>query len=275
MGDKLNSKAVIDIHDLDYTVGLSHILEGINVSFERGKFIGIIGPNGSGKTTLLRHISAWLKPKRNSVIINGKDVLSFSDRELSRQMALVAQSTKVEFEFTAMDIVLMGRSPYVSRFEDEGEEDLRIAKEAMEATRTWHLRDRTVNSLSGGELQRVMVARALAQNTDILLMDEPISHLDIQHQIQILDLARKLQMEKGLTVVIVLHDLNLAAQYCDEFILLHNGRIYCSGPADKVLTEENIREVYGIDIYVMKNPVNGSPLIIPISPLLEKQAPSN
>ena len=188
---------------------------------------------------------------------------------------IVAQSTKVEFEFTAMDIVLMGRSPYVSRFEDEGEEDLRIAKEAMEATRTWHLRDRTVNSLSGGELQRVMVARALAQDTDILLMDEPISHLDIQHQIQILDLARKLQMEKGLTVVIVLHDLNLAAQYCDEFILLHNGRIYCSGPADKVLTEENIRKVYGVDIHIMKNPVNGSPLIIPISPLLEKQAPSN
>lgn len=269
------SKRVIDIRNLDYTVGCSHILEDINISFERGKFIGIIGPNGSGKTTLLRHISAWLKPKKNSVIINGKDVLSFSDKELARQMALVAQSSRVEFEFTAMDVVLMGRSPYISRFEDEGEEDLRIAREAMEATHTWHLKDRTASSLSGGELQRVMVARALAQDTDILLMDEPISHLDIQHQIQILDLARKLQREKGLTIVIVLHDLNLAAQYCDELILLHNGTIYCSGPVDKVLNEENIREVYGVDIHIMKNPINGSPLIIPISPLWKKEDASN
>lgn len=145
----------------------------------------------------------------------------------------------------------------------------------MEATHTWHLKDRTANSLSGGELQRVMVARALAQDTDILLMDEPISHLDIQHQIQILDLARKLQREKGLTIVIVLHDLNLAAQYCDELILLHNGTIYCSGPVDKVLNEENIREVYGVDIHIMKNPINGSPLIIPISPLWKKEDASN
>lgn len=260
-----NSKIAISIRNLDYTAGSNHILKNINISFEQGEFIGIIGPNGSGKTTLLRHISAWLKPEKNAVLINERDVLSFSEKELAREMALVAQSSQIEFEFTAMDVVLMGRSPYISRFQDESRRDLGIARNAMEVTHTWHLKDRTANSLSGGELQRVMIARALAQDTSILLMDEPISHLDIHHQIEILDLVKGLQIEKGLTVVAVLHDLNLAAQYCDELILLHNGEICCSGSAQEVLTQENIYRVYGINVYVMKNPINGFPLIIPIS----------
>jgi len=267
MGKDRKSVRVVRVRDLCYKVGDYDILKNINVSFDTGKFIGIIGPNGSGKTTLLRHVSAWLKPAKKTVLINGRDVLSYSEKELAHEMALVAQSTKIEFEFTAMDVVLMGRNPYISRFQNESSEDLQIVQRAMEATNTWHLKERTASSLSGGELQRVMVARALAQDTDILLMDEPISHLDIQHQIQILDLIKKLQLTKNLAVVAVLHDLNMAAQYCDELVLLCNGEVYCSGPVEEVLTSDNISRVYGIDVYVMKNPLNGYPLVIPISSL--------
>lgn len=169
-------EAAIEVRDLDYRVGDIKILENIEATFKRGKFIGIIGPNGSGKTTLLRNITTWYRPKKNTVLLDNKDILSFTGKELSQKTAFVSQNNQVEFEFTALDIVLMGRAPYIPRFEDESPEDVDIAQRAMELTKTWHLKERIVTTLSGGELQRVMVARALAQDTEILLMDEPISN---------------------------------------------------------------------------------------------------
>ncbi|HZJ82949.1 MAG TPA: ABC transporter ATP-binding protein [Clostridia bacterium] len=255
----------IEIKDLSWGVGDIEILKNISLEIEKNRFIGIIGPNGSGKTTLLRNISSWFKPNINTVLVDGEDVLSFNSRELSRKMAFVTQSTSIEFEFTAMDVVLMGRSPYIPRFGNEGTEDIEIVHRVMKLTQTGHLKDRNVTNLSGGELQRVMIARALVQDTNVLLLDEPISNLDINHQIQIMDLVKEYQYEKNLTVVTVLHDLNIAAQYCDKLILLDEGKIFCSDEPEKVLTRDNIKRVYGADVHIMENPLNGSPFVIPIT----------
>lgn len=265
MASKEKSKPAIEIKGLNWHFGKTKILKDIEMEIENRSFIGIIGPNGSGKTTLLRNISTWYKPNIDTIILDGRDILSFNSRILSRKMAFVAQNTSIEFEFTAMDVVLMGRSPYIPRFGNESQEDIEKAQKVMELTETWNLRDRSVTSLSGGELQRVMIARALVQESPILLMDEPISNLDINHQIQIMDLVKKYQQEKELTVVTVLHDLNIAGQYCQKLILLDRGEIFYTGKPQEVLTRDNIKTVYGVDVRIIENPINGFPFIIPIS----------
>lgn len=265
MLSRIESKPAIEVKNLHWQAGNNKILKDIRLKLDKNAFVGIIGPNGSGKTTLLRNISTWYRPNTDTVLLDGKDVLSLSGRELSREMAFVTQNTNIEFEFTAMDIVLMGRSPHIKRFGNETKEDIEKTQQAMEATGTWHLKDRLVTYLSGGELQRVVIARALVQDTQILLMDEPISNLDINHQIHIMDLVKSSQEEKGLTVVAVLHDLNIAAQYCEDLILLDKGEVFCWGKPQEVLTEDNIKSVYGIDVHIMDNPLNGFPIIIPIS----------
>ena len=235
---------------------------------DKNSFVGIIGPNGSGKTTLLRNISSWHKPDAGTVLIHGRDVLSYTSRALAHEMAFVTQNARIEFEFTAMDDSPDGRSPYIYQGSVARlREDIEKSRKIMELTKTWELKDRSVTTLSAGEMQRVMIARALVQDTPILLMDEPISTHDINHQIQIMDLIKGYQREKGVTVVMVLHDLNIAAQYCEKLILLNRGEIFCSGEPETVLTRDNIRAVYGIDVHIMENPLSGHPMVVPISTL--------
>ena len=267
MSSKDNPRFSIEVKELNWQIGNARILKDIGLQLDKNSFVGIIGPNGSGKTTLLRNISSWYKPDAGTVLIHGRDVLSYTSRALAHEMAFVTQNARIEFEFTAMDIVLMGRSPYISRFGSETQEDIEKSRKIMELTKTWELKDRSVTTLSAGEMQRVMIARALVQDTPILLMDEPISNLDINHQIQIMDLIKGYQREKGVTVVMVLHDLNIAAQYCEKLILLNRGEIFCSGEPESVLTRDNIRAVYGIDVHIMENPLNGHPMVVPISTL--------
>jgi iron complex transport system ATP-binding protein len=255
MSSKDNPRFSIEVKELNWQIGNARILKDIGLQLDKNSFVGIIGPNGSGKTTLLRNISSWYKPDAGTVLIHGRDVLSYTSRALAHEMAFVTQNARIEFEFTAMDIVLMGRSPYISRFGSETQEDIEKSRKIMELTKTWELKDRSVTTLSAGEMQRVMIARALVQDTPILLMDEPISNLDINHQIQIMDLIKGYQREKGVTVVMVLHDLNIAAQYCEKLILLNRGEIFCSGEPESVLTRDNIRAVYGIDVHIMENPL--------------------
>jgi iron complex transport system ATP-binding protein len=267
MSSKDNPRFSIEVKELNWQIGNARILKDIGLQLDKNSFVGIIGPNGSGKTTLLRNISSWYKPDAGTVLIHGRDVLSYTSRALAHEMAFVTQNARIEFEFTAMDIVLMGRSPYISRFGSETQEDIEKSRKIMELTKTWELKDRSVTTLSAGEMQRVMIARALVQDTPILLMDEPISNLDINHQIQIMDLIKGYQREKGVTVVMVLHDLNIAAQYCEKLILLNRGEIFCSGEPESVLTRDNIRAVYGIDVHIMENPLSGHPMVVPISTL--------
>lgn len=257
-------KYSINIKDLSCTLGNEKIINNINLNIESNKFYSIIGPNGSGKTTLLRNISKAIEPLSQTIFVIGSDIKKLKFKELSKKIAYVPQSTQLDFNFSVMDIVLMGRTPYLKRFQNESTYDLEMAENAMNLTNTWHLRDRNINELSGGERQRVIIARAIVQQTDILLLDEPISNLDIQHQIKILDTLKTLNIEKKLTIIAVLHDLNIAAQYSDYLILVNKGEVQSQGTPEKVLTRKNILDVYNLDTYIIQNPITQKPHIIPI-----------
>jgi len=260
----MDSNVILSIQDIACSYGAYPVLEGISFSVGRGECMGICGPNGSGKSTLLRALSKALAPFRGTVLLEQAEVSRMSARDLARRMAFVPQDTAVDFDFSAWEIVLMGRSPHLGRLESEGAEDFRIAREAMEQTGTLHLKDRSIRTLSGGERQRVIIARALAQRPDIILLDEPTAHLDISFQFEILDLLRRLSRERAITMLIVFHDLNLAAQFCDRIVLLKGGRIYALGDPETILTAENIGHVYGSRVWVRRNPTTGRPYFISI-----------
>ncbi|MCL5104067.1 MAG: ABC transporter ATP-binding protein, partial [Armatimonadetes bacterium] len=238
------------------------VLNGISIEVEDAGFVGIIGPNGSGKTTLLRAMSRALAPMSGFVQLNEKNIYTIPSREFARRVAVVPQDTLVAFDFTVLEIALMGRSPRLGRFAVEGSRDVEIAMDALARTGTDHLKDRPINALSGGERQRVMVARALAQEPEVLLLDEPTSHLDISFQFEIMDLVKSLNRERGLTVLAVLHDLNLASQYCDRLMLIGQGTVRAVGSPEEVITSENVRRVYGAEVWVRRHPTSHKPYII-------------
>jgi iron complex transport system ATP-binding protein len=236
----------------------------LNLSLAEGEILGLIGPNSSGKTTLLKLVNGLLHPQRGRVLLEGKDLRAFARSQVARRMAVVPQEMEVPFAFTAGEIVLMGRAPYLGRFGWEKKKDLDIAREGMGLAGTAELEDRPFLELSQGEKQRVLIARALAQEPRLILLDEPTSHLDINHQVEIHELIRRLNEEKKLTVLTISHDLNLAAEYCHRIVLLHRGSIYAAGTPSEVLTERNIRRVYETTVIVEKNPLTGAPRVTPI-----------
>ncbi|MCW4046464.1 MAG: ABC transporter ATP-binding protein [Candidatus Bathyarchaeota archaeon] len=252
--------------------GSFKVLENVSLSVKEGDFVGILGPNGSGKTTLLKSISRSLKPYKGTILLNEADIYSLKGIDVARQMAVVPQDTTIGFSFSALDIVLMGRNPHMSRFQMESEKDLAIARKAMELTNTWHLSERPINELSGGERQRVIIARALAQEPKILLLDEPMTHLDIINQLEIMDLVKNLCVNEKLIVLAVFHDLNLAARYCTSAVLLKNGKIFSAGSLDEVLTSENIKSVFRVNAIVKKHLVTNSLFVLPLSP--QKTSPA-
>lgn len=258
-----NLDSVIKIENLDFSFN-EKILNNINLNIKRGKFYSILGPNGSGKTTLLRLISKVLSMDEGKIFIDEKDLNRINTKELAKKLSVVPQNTNIEFDFPVKDIVLMGRAPYISRFSSETKEDKEICKEAMKITGTWELRDKSINALSGGERQRVIVARSIAQSTDIILLDEPISHLDIRHQVDILNEIKSMNKSRNVTIVAVLHDLNLAAAYSDELILMKNGTIYNQGTPENIIKEDIIKKVYDLNVCISRNPQTGKPFIMPV-----------
>jgi len=261
----------LEIKDVDAYYGSVKILDGIDFSASHGELLGVIGPNGSGKTTLLRTISRILKPKVGTILLEGRDVQGMKDKEFSRNFAAVPQDTTINFDFSALDIVLMGRNPHLGRLELEGEEDIEIARRCMELTNCWHLAERPITELSGGERQLVIIARALTQEPKVLLLDEPTSHLDINYQIEIMELLKRLTSEEKLIVVAVIHDLNLAAQYCDRLALLHKGKIVSLGTQAQVLTAENIKNTFGADVIIKKHALTDHCFVSPVPSLLKRQ----
>lgn len=257
---------LLNVDGVECAYGSFKVLEDVSLSVKEGDFVGILGPNGSGKTTLLKSISRSLRPRRGSIFLDGADIYSLKGVEVARKMAVVPQDSVISFSFAALDIVLMGRNPHMTRFQMEGEKDMAIARKAMELTNTWHLSERPINELSGGERQRVIIARALAQEPKILLLDEPMTHLDIINQLEIMDLVKSLCVKEKLIVLAVFHDLNLAARYCTSSILLKNGRVFSAGNLDEVLTSENIRNVFRVNAIVKKHVVTNSLFILPLSP---------
>ncbi len=257
--------SIVNIKNLSFKYDKIDILKRITLEVVTGNFISILGPNGSGKTTLLKNISSTLKPNNGSILIEMQDIRKIKHKELAKKLAVVHQSTEVHFDFSVYNVVMMGRFPYLKRFQSESKKDEEIVKEAMLNTSTWHLKDKSINEISGGEKQRVVIARALTQQPKVLLLDEPISHLDIKYQIEILDLCKRLNKEQNITVITTLHDINMASRYSDYIVLLKEGNIKEVDVPHKTLTEENIEEVYGIKVELINRNNDKRPIILPRS----------
>lgn len=250
----------------DFSCGYpSFRLSRISFSLEKGAFAGIIGPNGSGKTTLFRGITGILPTFSGDIKLKGKSLQSLSLQEKARQIAIVTQTSDAD-RITVEDYVLMGRLPYYKHFQFfESRNDIEIARRYMKLTDIFQYKDKLMCELSGGEQQRAAIARALVQEPELLLLDEPTSHLDISHQVKILNLIQQLNMEMGLTVLMVIHDLNLASEYCDQLILFNCGEIFTQGKPVDVITWETIEQVYQTPVITRINPYSGKPVIFLVS----------
>lgn len=237
------------------------VLRNINFRVAQGEIVGVIGPNGSGKTTLLKVLTMIIKPEEGEIFFKGKNIRWMSLKELSQQIAVVSQNSPFNF-MTVEEFVLLGRIPYFEGFRFfETKHDLDIARECMDLTDTVRFKDRSLHELSGGERQLVVMARALAQKPKLLLLDEPTSHLDITHQVKVLDLLRKLNKKLGVTIIMVLHDLNLASEYCRWLILINNGFIQKQGVPEDVLKYDIIEDSYKTVVVVKKSPVSSKPYV--------------
>lgn len=234
------------VQGIEFAYNSVPVLREVAFEAREGEIIGVLGPNGSGKTTLLRCMNRALSPSKGTVLVEEKEIGSLSRREIASEMAVVPQNCIITFPFTALEIVMMGRNPSLDRFKRETKADLEIVKGAMEATGVKSLAGRTMNQLSGGERQRVIIARALAQQPKIMLLDEPTLHLDVNHQMEIMELVKELARREKLTVIMVSHDLNLAARYCDKLILLDEGNVLSAGAVPDVLTQDNVERVFKI-----------------------------
>lgn len=254
----------ISIKNIRYSYGNLPILKDLSFTVRSGDFFIVIGPNGSGKTTLLKVVSGLLKLQKGLLEIMGRPIQSYTRKALAKTIAFVPQMISADFPFTVMEIVLMGRSPHLGILGLEREADLETAEQALAFTGIEHLAGRKMDQLSGGELQRVFIARAICQEPRIMLLDEPTASLDIAHQGRIMDLMEKLKKEKGITIVMVSHDVNLSALYADHLLLLKDGKIVSSGLPGEVLTCRILEEVYGCKILVDESPLGKSPRITPV-----------
>ena len=239
----------ISTKDLEVFLEGTRIIKGMSVEIKEKEFVGILGPNGSGKSTLLKCIYRVLHPKSGEVQLNGKAIQAYSVKESAREMAVVAQHNYYNFDFSVQDVVLMGRSPHKKAMERDNANDFGIVLESLEKVGMKEFRDRSFSTLSGGEQQRVILARALAQKTNCLVLDEPTNHLDIKYQLQLMDIVSSL----NLTVVSAIHDLNIAAMYCDKIFVVKDGKIVAFGTPEEVLTKEFIKEVYEVDVELLKD----------------------
>ena len=253
--------APIAAHQISFTYGQGPVLKNVSFSVPEGQFFIVIGPNGSGKSTLLRVLAGLLRPKNGHVALMGRPLAQHSRRQIARRVAFVPQSTTLSFPFTVQQVVLMGRAPHLGWPAIEGKADWRAAHEAMVFTGTDHLANRRIGQISGGEQQRVFLARALCQAPKVLLLDEPTAALDLRHQVHIMDLLEQLIGNWGVTVIMVSHDLNLAAMYAQRVLLMADGAIAHLGAPDKVLQQKRLESVYGCALLVNRSPVGAYPQI--------------
>ena len=253
-------------HDVTFAYsGGRPVLSGASVRVARGGLVGILGPNGSGKTTLLRLLGGLLNPASGHVTLDGLDLRTLSRANVARRMAMVPQETQLAFEYSVIEMAVMGRYPHLGAFEIEGPEDLDIARDALRATGTLHLESRLFSTLSGGEKQRVVIAGALAQRPDILLLDEPTASLDLAYQLEIRSILRTLNEERDLTIVVSTHDLNLAASLCRELILLDRGRVLAAGPMPAMLEPSLVEALYGVAVDITTNARTGQLTVVPVA----------
>lgn len=235
--------------DIKMEIGNNEILKGVSIDSKNREFIGIIGPNGSGKSTLLKCIYRILKPNNGCIMLGEEDISKMSVKESAKKLAVVAQHNYYNFDFSVGEVVLMGRSPHKKSLEPDNSEDYDIVNESLEKVGMLGFKNRSFSTLSGGEQQRVILARALAQQTPCLILDEPTNHLDIKYQLQLMRIVKSLNIE----VIAAIHDLNIAAMYCDKIYVLKDGEIIKYGKPKDVLTKEIIKDVYEVDAEVIVN----------------------
>lgn len=257
-----DAAAFLECQDIRAAYDGAEVLHGISLRIGAGEMVGIIGPNGSGKSTLLRVLAGVLPPVTGKVAIDGRDVFRLRARDRARRIGVVGQQTAVTFAFPVWDLVAMGRHPHLRPLKGLTSHDRDVVRWALERTDILPLADRLVTELSGGELQRVTIARALAQEPDALLLDEPTSQLDINHQLEIGELLLSLNQERGLTTVWVSHDLNLASEFCRRIVMVGEGLMAADGPPAEVITEELLARLYGVNVAVMPNPLTGRPHVL-------------
>ena len=254
---------MIEIRGLRVSYGERRVVRDLDLTVGAGEVVGLVGRNGCGKTTLLHAISQVIPSAAGEILLMGDRASGLSRRELARRVAVVPQSAMLPIGYTALEVVLMGRTPHLDFLQQEGANDRERALEALARVDCAHFTHRRVDELSGGERQNVILARALAQDTPILLLDEPTAHLDIGHQMTLFRLVRELAREANLAVLAAIHDLTLAALYCDKVALMHEGRIIAIGPPGDVLTTENIAQSYGAHVRVLHEPSLPAPVIVP------------
>lgn len=242
----------LQVKNLKFSIDKKDILKDISFDIPKGSFVGIIGPNGSGKSTILKNIYRLYKPDSGKLILNNKDLYTMKDKECAKEIAVLAQESNSQFDFTVEQIVKMGRYPYKSVFEDYSKKDIDMVNNMLKRVGLDDYSDRSFSKLSGGEKQRTLIARALVQDTDFLILDEPTNHLDIGYQIQLMDLVKSL----NITTLSAIHDMNIASMYCDYLIVMKDGKIRKCGKVEEVITEDMLKEIFGVNAYVGVNPIN-------------------
>ena len=249
------------------------IIDDLSVNIPAGGVTALVGPNGCGKSTLLRGISRLLKPRVGSVMLNAQDIWKLPTKELAKRLGILPQGPVAPEGLTVHELVAQGRYPHQSWFQQWSLEDERVTREALEITNITEFADRAVDTLSGGQRQRAWIAMTLAQDSDVILLDEPTTFLDLAYQIEVLDLLHDLNLERGKTIVMVLHDLNHACRYATHLVALCNGRIFAQGSPEEIVTEKMVREVFGIDCHIMPDPITETPMCIPMGRREKKHAP--
>src|SRR4030043_384429 len=257
-------KDILSVKNLNFSYGKKKILDDVSFNGEKGDFISILGPNGAGKSTIVNLISSILKDYEGRIEVGGRNLKGLNSNDVAKMMAVVPQYTDPGCSVTVAEMVMMGRNPYISRFGTERKEDFNAADVAMEKTKILTFTNRKFSELSGGEKQRVIIAQALAQDSPILLLDEPTSHLDINFQIEFMNLFLDLNKKEGKTVVGIFQDINLAIQNSQKIMLLKEGRIFSFGSVEDIINRENIRNVFGSDVYIGRNPVTGNLYVSPV-----------
>lgn len=258
-------QAAISVENLSYAYpDGTRVLSALCFAVAAGSFFIIIGPNGSGKTTLIKTAAGLLRPDRGRIDVLGRPLASYSRRAVARRIAYVSQQTSVDFPFRVTDAVLLGRAPHLGTFGIESARDRKLAEQAMAFTEVEHLAGRRMDQLSGGERQRVLIARAICQEPEIILLDEPTAALDIAHQLRMMDLMEKMKREKEMTVLMVSHDINLAAMYADQLMLIHKGGLVKCGSPGEVISYDTLENVYGCRLLVDENPLGGMVRVTPV-----------
>lgn len=250
------SKFLLEVKNLSFGVGERKILKNISFEVRDGEIVGIIGPNGAGKTTLLKSINGIIEEVEGEILYNKKSIREYGRKELAKNISFMNQNTNIAFDFSCLDIVTLGRYPYLKKFQEYGEEERKKAEEYMEKTNTLKFKDRMIGELSGGERQRVLFAKTLTQESDLILLDEPTASLDMKYEEEIFSIVSKLRDEEK-SVIAIIHNLRVAIKYCTRLILISNGEVVADGTPEEIITEENLKSIYGVEAKVYRNQFNG------------------